>query len=170
MLRLDLMRLGREGSIRIETRIPSEDPLWQDGEVAFAGPVGVDLRATYAGSGEVVVRGTVDGDVRNECRRCLREVPGHISTELTLVFSGSYEEGGEDDGDVRLYDEKAGDLDLSKAVREEVVLAIDPYVVCDPECKGLCARCGADLNTEPCTCPEKEPDPRWDALRALKEE
>jgi uncharacterized protein len=170
MLRLDLMRLGREGSIRIEARIPSEDPLWQNSEVPFAGPVGVDLRATHAGSGEVVVRGTVEGDVQNQCRRCLREVPGHIRTEVTLVFSDSSAEGEEDDGDVRFYDERAGDLDLSKAVREEVVLAIDQYVVCDLECRGLCARCGADLNTEPCTCPEEEADPRWDALRALKKE
>jgi uncharacterized protein len=75
-----------------------------------------------------------------------------------------------EDGDARVFEARAPKLDLSEPVREEVVLAIDPYVVCDPECKGLCPRCGANLNVEVCGCSFDEPDPRWDALRALKEE
>lgn len=170
MLRLDLGRLGREGSIRVEARVPPDDPLWEGSEIPFSGPVQVDLRATFAGSGEVVVRGTVEAELAFECRRCLREVPGSVRTDLTMVFVGSSVPGAVEDGDVRAYDDGAGELDLGDAVREEVVLAIDPYVVCDPECKGLCPGCGADLNTETCVCSEQEADPRWDALRALKKE
>jgi uncharacterized protein len=59
-------------------------------------------------------------------------------------------------------------LELGQAVREEVVLAMNPYVVCDPECPGLCPQCGANLKEGPCGCEEDELDPRWDALRELK--
>jgi len=170
MLRLDLARLGREGSVLVDAEIPADDPVWEGLEVAFAGPVAVHLRATQAGSGEIVVRGTVRGDLRQECRRCLEPVPGSLSQELTMVFAPSDSEGREDDGDVRPLAAHAAELDLSDPVREEVILAIEAFVVCDPDCKGLCPRCGVNRNTETCSCTSEESDPRWDALRALKEE
>ena len=170
MLRLDLARLDRERSVRIEARIPADDPLWEDMEVAPAGPVAVDLRASWTGSGEVVVRGTLDAPLAQECRRCLEPVPGDLSEEVTFVFLPASEPGMEDDGDTRLFEPGAAELDLGQAVREEMILAIDPYVVCRPECKGLCPRCGANLNEGACNCTTDEADPRWEALRALKKE
>lgn len=171
MLRLDLARLDRERSVRVEAQVPADDPLWQDVEATtFEGPVEVRLRATTAGSGEVVVRGSVEADVRRECRRCLEPVPGRLEQELTMVFLPSDAPGVEEDSEARVFDARAAELDLSEAVREEVLLGIDPYVVCDPECKGLCPRCGANRNVEECACKEEEADPRWDALRALKKE
>jgi uncharacterized protein len=58
---------------------------------------------------------------------------------------------------------------MSNAVRGEVILAMNPYAVCDPECKGLCPGCGANLNEGPCDCAVDETDPRWETLRALKD-
>jgi DUF177 domain-containing protein len=170
MLRLDLTRLDREGSLQIEARIPPDDPLWVDTQVAFAGPVEFSARATRTGSGEILVRGTLDAPLDQECRRCLEPVPGELSEEVTWVFLPATEPGMEDDGDTRLFDEAAAELDLSNVLREEVILAVDPYVVCRPDCKGLCPKCGVNLNVHTCNCTEEEPDPRWDALRALKEE
>lgn len=170
MLRLDFARLAREGSVQVDARIPADDPLWDGLDISFDGAVEVNLRATYAGSGEVVVRGTVAAGFRQECRRCLETVPGSLREELTMVFVPSDTPGVEEDGDVRLLDDAAAELDLGGPVREELILAIDPYVVCRPECKGLCPKCGVNRNTETCSCTEEESDPRWDALRALKEE
>jgi len=171
MLRLDLVRLGREGSVQVEASVQPDDALLEGLEASFEEPVRVSLRGTSAGSGEVVVRGTVEAEIRQPCRRCLEEVRGRLYEELTLVFAPvNASEVPEDDGDIRTFDERASELDLSDAVREELILAIDPYVVCDPECKGLCPRCGTNLNVETCSCTEEESDPRWDALRALKEE
>jgi uncharacterized protein len=52
-------------------------------------------------------------------------------------------------------------------IREELILAVPEYVLCREECRGLCPRCGKDLNEGPCAC-RPEPDPRWAALEALK--
>ena len=170
MLRLDLSLLDREGSVDVQAAVPPDDALWKGVDVTFEEPVDVDLRASSTGSGEVVVRGTVSGRMARECRRCLKPVSDALDQDITMVFAASDSPGAEDDGDVRLFDADAAELDLSEAVREEVVLAIDPYVVCDPECRGLCPSCGVNLNEESCGCVRDEADPRWEALRALKEE
>ena len=87
-----------------------------------------------------------------------------------MVFAASDLPGVVEDGDARVYDAGAAELDLKEAVREELILAIDPFVVCDPECKGLCPKCGVNRNTDSCDCTTDEPDPRWDALRSLQNE
>ena len=46
------------------------------------------------------------------------------------------------------------------------VLSMDSKLLCRPDCKGLCCRCGANLNDGPCGC-QPEPDPRFAALRQL---
>lgn len=154
----------------MEALVPGDDPLWRGLEVVPAGPVEVRLRAAYAGSGEIVVRGSLRAEFRQECRRCLAPVSVGLREELTLVFAPAGSTAEEEDGDVRFFKENAAELDLGGAVREEYVLAVDPYVVCRPDCRGLCPRCGANRNEETCSCGEDETDPRWDALRALKEE
>jgi uncharacterized protein len=168
MLRVDLGRLAREGSILVEAQVAAGDGLWQDVGVRWEGPVDVRLRAAYAGTGEVVVRGTLRGELKQECRRCLEPVKGGVDQNVTLVFVSTVDGEDADEGDVHTYDPARGTLDLSAAVSEEVFLAANPDVVCDPKCRVLCPRCGANLNEGPCGCTVEEVDPRWEALRALK--
>jgi len=169
MLRVDLGRLAREGSVLVQAAVPADDELWRESGISWDGPVEVRLRASFAGSGEVVVRGSVRGCVAQECRRCLEAVRSEVVQDVTLVFVS--EEDGEPAGardDVFVFDPRAGSLELGDAVREEVILATNPYAVCSPDCQGLCSRCGANLNEGPCGCTEEEVDPRWEVLRTLK--
>jgi uncharacterized protein len=166
MLKVDLGRLAREGSVLVEERIEPDAPMWEDSGVEWSEPVDVHIRVLAAGSGEIVGRGRVSGKLRQQCRRCLEPVTGSLDEDVTLVFVAGGDEAEE--GDAFVYNPGKGELDLSEAVREEVLLAINPYVVCDPECPGLCPKCGANLKEGPCGCSETETDPRWDALRELK--
>ena len=168
MLRVDLGQLRREGSLLVEARVPPDDALWQSSELSWKGDVGVHLSASFAGTGEIVIRGRVEGTLDQECRRCLKEVATDVAQDLTMVFVAGGT-GDEDDGEVYAFEAESSELDLSDAVREELILAINPYVVCDPGCRGLCPKCGTDLNEGTCDCTEDESDPRWEALRALKD-
>jgi uncharacterized protein len=168
MLKVDLGRLSREGSVLVEERIPTDAPLWEGSGIEWSEPVDVHIRVTPAGTGEIVGRGRVRGRLRQECRRCLEPVESAFDEEVTLVFVPGQTEAESEDVGAFPYDPGAGELDLSEAVREEVLLATNPYVVCDPECPGLCPKCGANLKDGPCGCEETETDPRWDALRELK--
>jgi uncharacterized protein len=169
MLKVDLGRLNREGTVLVEARIPEDDALWQDSGVEWDGPVEVRLKVSYAGTGQVVVRGRVRGTLDQECRRCLRPVQGEFDEEVTLVYDADATAEESDGGEAFAFDPSSGNLDLSEAVRGEVILAMNPYVVCDPECRGLCPQCGANRNEVSCSCAAEEQDPRWEALRALKD-
>ena len=73
--------------------------------------------------------------------------------------------GAEPDGDE--YPLVEGQVDLEPLIRDVVVLAMPFAPLCRPECRGLCARCGGDLNLGACTCPP-EADPRWAPLADLE--
>lgn len=169
MLTLDLPRLEREGPLEFEGEIPADDPLWKGTDLRFTGPLKVAGTARSAGSGEILVETRIEGEVQQECRRCLAEVLTALELTPLLVFGEVDEEAG-DDGEIRALDIEATELNLGEAVREEVILAVDPFVLCDPDCKGLCPVCGIDRNKETCECVVEEPDSRWDALRTLKSE
>lgn len=168
MLKVELGRLSREGSVVVDERIPTDAPLWEGSGIEWSGPVDVHVRVTPAGSGEIVGRGRLKGTLHQQCRRCLEPVDSDLETDLTLVFVEGGSDADSEDAGAYPYNAGAGELDLSDAVREEVLLAMNPYVVCDPECPGLCPKCGANLKEGPCGCEETESDPRWDALRELK--
>jgi uncharacterized protein len=170
MLRLDLARLEREGSLYVQADVPANDPLWEGTGLTFVAPVSVSLKALIAGSGEIVVRGRVRGVVRSECRRCLDPVQTQVDEELTIVYAPEDMLAG-DEVDVRPIPARARELDLGEAVREELILDVDLLVLCKPDCRGLCPRCGANWNQQKCDCVAGELDPRWDVLRrALKNE
>ena len=113
MLRVDLGQLDREGSVVVEASVSAEDELWKGTDLNWDGDVAVTLRATFAGTGEVVARGNLEGRLRQECRRCLKPVDTPFVQELTLVFvsDGSEEEG---EGGAYGFDPGSAELDLSE--------------------------------------------------------
>jgi hypothetical protein len=111
MLGVDLGRVAREGSVLVEASVPADDKLWEDSGIDWNGPVEVRLRASFAGSGEIVVRGTVRGELRQECRRCLRPVKSGFEEDLTLVFVEGDGDTDSGEGDEFVFDPTRGELD-----------------------------------------------------------
>ena len=62
-----------------------------------------------------------------------------------------------------------GYIDADEALTEQILLELPLKHLCKEDCKGLCPKCGTDLNKSTCNCETKEPDPRFDVLRKLLE-
>ncbi len=135
--------------------------------------VAVDLVA-YAGGIEVT--GTVAAPWATECRRCGIPVTGRVEVAVRERYvpdpSGPGGPGGpaatwagEDDA----YRLDGDDLDLEPLARDAVLLNLPLAPLCRPDCLGLCATCGADLNLAPCGC-SPPADPRWAALDVLRDD
>ena len=124
----------------------------------------------------VDVTGNVSVEMPEQCVRCLEPFQLRLSHDFAqhLMRSGTAdpEEAPDDEIELSLRDldrsELVGDVvDLAALLREELLLSQPTKPVCKDDCKGICAGCGAELNSEPCTCPPAV-DPRWDALKDLK--
>ena len=167
MLKVDLGDLERRQALRVEGRIEAGDDLFDGVEFVYQEPLDIVLNATWAGSGELVVRGGVLGAVSQDCRRCLDRVEYQVDLDITLLFAPS-DLLEEDDSETYRLEMDVREVDLGPYVREEVILSIPSFAECRVDCRGLCAGCGENLNESECKCSQGGTDPRWDVLRALE--
>jgi uncharacterized protein len=167
MLKVDLGDLERKHTLRVEGRIEAKDDLFQGCSFVQEDSLDVVLKAAWAGSGELVVRGGVAGTVLQDCRRCLDRVERQVDIDITLLFTPS-DLLEEDDSGTHPIEVGVREINLGPYLRDEVILAIPGFAECRADCRGLCAGCGENLNEAECKCSPRGIDPRWDALRALE--
>ena len=96
------------------------------------------------------------------CDRCGKAFPQEKAVSFSCMLSERLE-NGENDEIVLL---EGGMVDVAELARTAFILEMDTKTLCSEDCKGLCPRCGADLNLGPCSC-QKEADPRLAVLAKL---
>lgn len=122
---------------------------------------------------EVRLQGTITARAEVDCDRCLKALSVPVATDFDLTYvpasdyySGEAAELQEEDLALSVFDGEA--IDLDELVREQVLLAMPPRMLCTEECKGLCPVCGEDRNAQECSCETREIDPRWAGLASLR--
>jgi uncharacterized protein len=166
MLRVPLSS-AHAGPVETVGEVSPKDPAFAGLDVELAAPVEVSGRFSSAGEEKYYWRVSFSTLVRSQCRRCLVDVEVPIAESRGLIFAAD-DETPEGDG-CYVIPARTQVLDLTEPLREEVFLAVPHFVECRPDCKGLCPRCGANLNDGPCNCPPAT-DARWDALKRLSDE
>lgn len=114
-------------------------------------------------AGALVLNGTARSELDLVCDRCGREFSREKVVTLESLLAAELEHEDSEDEIVLL---DGNELDLDEVVTTAFVLAMDTKNLCSEDCKGLCAKCGADLNLGPCGC-RPEVDPRLAALAQL---
>ena len=112
----------------------------------------------------VLVTGPVSGEVTCSCARCLTDFRTDLAVDLCELFAGP----GQLDDEEDVYRVNGDEIDLEPMLRDELTLALPLHPVCRADCKGMCARCGRELNDGACDCTEDAMDPRWAALDAVR--
>jgi len=111
----------------------------------------------------------VAGELRSECNRCLETFAMPIEAAFDLVlYRGDRMQPPSDvteDDFVTIPVTGESRYDLFPRVREEIILGIPIKLLCREDCRGVCMKCGADLNQGACRCEGKGGDPRWGTLR-----
>ena len=149
---------------------PSEIDL-EIADAQFAGPVHSHIQLLRSNQ-NVYVKGEFLASVVVECRRCIEPLEAEITSEIGLYFCHSEKPGSVDPGLIeageRYY---SGDtIDLCEDVRQSLVLEIPIWSLCIESCKGLCPKCGENLNIAECNCSESEaPSSPFSALADLLE-
>ena len=125
-----------------------------------AAPVGEGFIVNNAGA--LTLRGTLSASLRCVCDRCAAEFDREVSYPLDLPLASELQD--EENPDYFLLD--GDELDLEELLETVFILNMDTRFLCRDDCKGLCSRCGKNLNEGPCGC-RTESDPRLAVLEQL---
>jgi uncharacterized protein len=134
--------------------------------VPVGADVALDLRFEAVSEG-VLVTGSAIAPLTGECARCLDPLTSTTEVSFQELYRYLPDPGeDEDDGEERFLD---GDLlDLEPAFRDAVVLTLPLSPLCQDDCPGLCAECGAKLaEAGPDHRHGDKLDPRWGVLAKL---
>ena len=124
------------------------------------------------------IQGGFETEVQLVCSRCLQSLiqPLQARFHLSCQRQEQIIEGNTGkETTIELHADELGvipfcgeEIDLSGALQEEVVMALPMQPLCDEDCKGLCPRCGADLNSNLCDCHKSVVNSKFAALKNLK--
>jgi len=147
-----------------------------NGEWEFSAPIRIALRAQRIGD-MVEIDGDIETSVRLPCSRCLQPFEIPLKSRFALTYQHRATDGiadtepqevelsAEDMGIVYFQGEK---IDLKDPIQEQVVMEYPLRGLCKPGCKGLCPKCGADLNEDLCDCDRRSPPGKFAVLKNLK--
>ena len=115
-------------------------------------------------AGVLVMTGKIYTTIHGVCDRCASDFTSNVEFPLDVVLVT--ELSNEENEDEWVFPLEGDSADLDDIIRTVFVLNMDSKLLCKPDCKGICCRCGKNLNHEACSC-QKELDPRFAALRQL---
>lgn len=139
--------------------VASQDDFWLKGDILVDGEVVNDGRVLN-------VSGKISGIADTSCHRCLKEFQMPVEVSFAENYQSQDNRDSSDDESDRVF--YSGDeIDLTQLVRETLLLSEPLKIVCTEDCKGLCLKCGADLNVAPCECDRNVIDPRLAPLKQL---
>jgi uncharacterized protein len=139
------------GAIDLGAEVRQRSPLRTAGRA--------DLVEEHHGKHKVVqdirVKGKLETSLEVACARCLDPV---VHEELSVT-----------DAEAEIGYYQGDGLLLEDTLREQVLLALPLKTICREDCKGLCPLCGKNLNEIQCSCVDEVEDPRWSALKEIRD-
>lgn len=137
-------------------------------------PVSADLLFLKS-DGDIFVRGNMNTLLKLQCSRCLKEFEHKISSNIDIVYNTLEAPPAVKEKELTREEANtqylAGDeIDIHAVLVEQLSLDMPTQLVCSDTCKGLCPKCGRDLNQEKkCNCPGTgHVDSRFAKLKELK--
>lgn len=102
------------------------------------------------------------------CDRCGVEFSQEISSKYKMIYLLRVIEDAEEEINITYLSPNTDKIDIAKEVRDYAILSIPMKRLCKEDCKGLCSKCGTNLNEDQCECKDDEIDDRWKILLDLK--
>ena len=164
VMQINLSELFTTEGMQKQYQIPIEMNVFQSpaGNYPITECKPVELCITH-----LEICGSLDLHLQIPCDRCLEPVDIHIQTEIEKDVDMNLSEGER----VENLDEQpyisGHNLDVDVLVCDELIVNMPMKVLCSEDCKGICNRCGANLNHGTCDCDVTELDPRMSVIRDI---
>ena len=157
--------LSQEGKVKkIETELETDVFTSRLGRYPIVHKEPISFVFTNVGDSTVQVEAEIDVTLNIPCGRCLEDVRTQLkiqtSREVNLSGTVSEEEAALDEVDFM----DGTDFNVERFAHGEILVNLPMKVLCSENCKGICNRCGANLNTQTCDCDKTELDPRMSKI------
>jgi uncharacterized protein len=145
-------------------------------ECEFLKPLNIRLKA-FRVRELFEVQGTFRTSVRLPCSRCLKDFDTSLASDFELTYTKEMQGLMDvfDEEEIELKVEEIGmfylkgeEINLQQGIQEQVVMAFPFQPLCDENCKGLCPKCGLDLNQGDCGCKPELSANKFAILKNLK--
>lgn len=171
---IDLSHLPPEG-LKLERRVNPNAWKIREDDWESRGDLVFEL-FLQGNAGKTRVKGSFQAGITANCHRCLKSTLLDLrrTFHLTYVardpvrFAKEEVELAADELEVAYLEGQF--LSLHEMLQEQIYLALPMKFLCKVDCRGLCDRCGADLNEVECACPAEQIDPRWVSLKKILQE
>jgi len=150
-VKIDINKIPLDGLIIEEQVNPSALDLETE-TVKFSGPVRIRAEVSKI-TNAVTVNLRVNGSMHLNCSRCLKECEIDLKKDLRLNYQVDKTELIIDTSTpLECHGERSLTIDLDQDIKEEIILDYPIKHLCNPDCKGLCHKCGKNLNEGGCSC------------------
>lgn len=133
-----------------------------NGEKPFITPIKVNAKI-FNKAGIIRLKADVNFDFCCPCDRCMANVNKAYSYSFNHVLVNTNDNNPDDDY-VCVSEYK---LDLDALIMEDIILELPRKTLCKQDCKGICPKCGKNLNEGTCDCVAYQIDPRLEVLKNL---
>lgn len=154
---------------RFSQFLPPDDPF----ELALRRPVNVDLEI-QKGADHIRIQGSIKGDLQAACHRCLKPISLPLDETVDVFLLEEQKapreeetELEEDEMDYEFFDGEV--IEVDELIAEQIFLALPFKILCSENCRGICPRCGVNLNDEPCRCEKKKEGSPFAKLEAIRD-
>lgn len=119
---------------------------------------------TNLGKGKAAIDGEAEITFAMQCDRCLKPVDEKMQLHISREVHAPDMESDTDDEDIFM---DGYVLNVEDLLYNEIMINWPMKVLCKPDCKGICLKCGKDLNTGTCGCDTFVPDPRMAVIKDI---
>jgi DUF177 domain-containing protein len=133
----------------------------------FFGNCKVDVKLSKSRS-QIVLDAALSLGANYQCDRCGQDYKASVQNSYKMVYLFGQEPEENDEFNLIYLPIDADKINIVSDVRDYALLAVPMKKLCKEDCKGLCPKCGKDLNEGECNCVKEEMDPRWEPLAKLR--
>lgn len=134
--------------------------LWLDADS------GIEIKGEVVNNGRLLeVKGVIKAIAKHNCNRCLEDYTALVEIPFAEDYQQADPEMDADNLELAYYE--GDEIDIAELVRESILLAEPLKTICKEDCRGLCPKCGTNLNITTCSCDQSVVDPRLAVLQKL---
>lgn len=164
---LSTIKRGKQDKVNLDFTVNFDDINYYGDILKFVAPITV-LGEIYGIEKKIYLSCNINTELEVQCARCLKPFSYFLKTNLSAELLGDSEISEEDDlDDILVYSDNI--IDFEGIIRDQIMTNVPMKALCNENCKGLCKKCGKDINLESCLCNLENDDSIDPRLAKLKE-